>query len=115
LLRGPDILTLFGNPAWTLAKNRLDTGGEAFNVRGKDQDVPGLELRVIVEQAQQGFSKHLDLASGTVAEVYLKGFVVGLQGHGSETIRPRIHPLQDVSLEVVEQVLWIPPSGQALE
>ena len=59
------------------AEARDDQRRVGLDVRAHDEDVAGLQRRVVGKQAEQHLAQDVDLAGGAVAAVHLDGAVVG--------------------------------------
>ena len=61
------------------AERRLDERGEVLDVGTHDDDVAGLEGRIVLEEVQDGVAQHLDLTAPAVTRVHPDAVVVGLE------------------------------------
>ena len=87
-----------------LGEDGRDQGREARNVGGHDQDIPRLQLVVVIEQAQQDVAQHLHLPGRPVARVELDGVVAGPQLAGGIVEMPgRAARVQDVRLQPLKR------------
>ena len=91
-------------PLAAAAEHRLDGRGVAFDLRHHDEDVLGLQVRVLAQAVQQGVVQHLALPQGAVADMDLhRGQGRFRLGHGLGGVVVRRHGLVNIGLQAVQQ------------
>ena len=100
------------------AERRLNQRREVLDVGAHDDDVARLELRVLLQQVQDGVAQHLDLPAAAVAGMHADAVVAGCQqraGVAVATAAPRrcaVGP--DVVLDPLQQCRRRPRRGSAV-